>query len=69
MQSPLWQISVPEAPREERRLRRPPLKSRAPLLGRSRAAEAAVRPVGRAGAATSHGGLGAKCPTLTIGAS
>eukprot|EP00969_Alexandrium_andersonii_P371983 15480709-Alexandrium_andersonii.AAC.1 len=56
------QIRAPEAPREARRLRRPPLGSRAPNFCRFRAAETAVWPVGRAGAATSHAGLGGQMP-------
>eukprot|EP00969_Alexandrium_andersonii_P210360 9292576-Alexandrium_andersonii.AAC.1 len=42
---------------EARRLRRPPLESRASNFGRLRAAEKAVWPVGRAGTATSQAGV------------
>eukprot|EP00969_Alexandrium_andersonii_P199369 8804418-Alexandrium_andersonii.AAC.1 len=54
------QIRAPEAQRELRRLWRRPLKSRAPHFCRLRAAERAVRPVGRAGTATLRAGFGAR---------
>eukprot|EP00969_Alexandrium_andersonii_P153597 6792024-Alexandrium_andersonii.AAC.1 len=53
-------VRVPEAPRVAQDLRRPPLHSWAAILCFSRGAERAMWPVGRAGATTSHGGLGAE---------
>eukprot|EP00969_Alexandrium_andersonii_P174643 7721938-Alexandrium_andersonii.AAC.1 len=50
------QIRAPQAPREARRLRHPPLESGAPNFRRLRAAERAVWPVGGAGAASSRAG-------------
>eukprot|EP00969_Alexandrium_andersonii_P274944 12151480-Alexandrium_andersonii.AAC.1 len=61
------QIRAPDAPREAQRLRRPTLKSGAPIVCRFRAAERVVWPFGRAGTATSQEGLGAKYPTLIGG--
>eukprot|EP00969_Alexandrium_andersonii_P289423 12793114-Alexandrium_andersonii.AAC.1 len=54
------QIRAPEAPREARRLRRPPLEGGASIFCRFRAAEKAVRPVGRAGTASSRAGFEAR---------
>eukprot|EP00969_Alexandrium_andersonii_P129112 5705573-Alexandrium_andersonii.AAC.1 len=64
------QIWAPQVPREARSaaLAAPaPEESGAPMLFRFRAAGRAVWPVGRAGTATSQGGLGAKHPTLARG--
>eukprot|EP00969_Alexandrium_andersonii_P160907 7111051-Alexandrium_andersonii.AAC.1 len=51
------QIRAPEAPREARRLRRPPLESGAANFCRLRAAARAVWPVGRAGTVASRAGF------------
>eukprot|EP00969_Alexandrium_andersonii_P123144 5442816-Alexandrium_andersonii.AAC.1 len=50
------QIRAQEALCKARRLRRPPLQSRAPSFCKLRATEMAVRTAGRAGTATSRAG-------------
>eukprot|EP00969_Alexandrium_andersonii_P328238 14505082-Alexandrium_andersonii.AAC.1 len=61
------QIRAPEAPREAQRLRRSPLKSGAPMSCRFRAAERAVRSVGRAGTTAPSGWILGPELTLTRG--
>eukprot|EP00969_Alexandrium_andersonii_P067100 2959825-Alexandrium_andersonii.AAC.1 len=56
-----------EAPRFGRRLRRLYLQLMVSVFCRFRAAERVVWPVGRAGTAAAHGGLGAKHLTLIRG--
>eukprot|EP00969_Alexandrium_andersonii_P365960 15467391-Alexandrium_andersonii.AAC.1 len=64
---PTMQIRAPEAPREARRLQRPPLESGAPNFYEFRAVERAVWPVGQAGTASSRAGVSRPGPISTGG--